>query len=237
MTSDASCRGHGPGAEDLHPGPDAPEGPPQSGTPKAHHTARVALSHHLFKVVRRYGPKRLPSNEPAALRPRWPCLACCSRRAIQVFRHPFTRPRTPAAVRRSRAPAACYPAFSSTDSTKALAFVAVRSLRTGEDAPIRLLQPTRVARAPGRIVRRSRWRDRLRGGDTPVGDKSPADNPSREAFDDAPLSFGRKASLVRRRGDVRWARVDPTGPRSRVPRPAPPGMRRCLPLAGRARSL
>jgi len=105
---------------------------------------------------------------------------------------------------------------------------------TGKDAPLRLLQPTRKARAPCRIVRRSGWRARLRGRGTLVGEKSPANSPSHEVFDDTPRAsvvelHARHASACEDR-----ARVDPAGPRSRDPRPAPPSVRRCLPRAGRA---
>jgi len=74
----------------------------------------------------------------------------------------------------------------------------------------------------------------LRGRGTLVGEKSPANSPSHEVFDDTSRAsvvelHARHASACEDR-----ARVDPAGPRSRDPRPAPPSMRRCLPRAGRA---
>jgi len=81
MTSDASCRECGPGAEDLHPGPTAPCSSgwrerlspiPRRRASKAHHTARVARRHACLRhdarsarsAFRRAGPQPCDCDGP-----------------------------------------------------------------------------------------------------------------------------------------------------------------------------
>lgn len=156
MTSDASCRSVAPAPRISCPGPDAHVArlaPCVGGSP--HSQGRLKT-----RPVRAWlrGRPEAPSVELArdlatAVDP----MCVFFQDAHRGFRHPFARRRSPAAVRRSRAPVACYPAFSRAISTVTgfdPRVAAGPPVQTGKDAPLRLLQPTRKARAPCRIVRR-----------------------------------------------------------------------------------
>jgi hypothetical protein len=102
-----------------------------------------------------------------------------------MFRHPFTRFGSPAAVRRSRAPAACYPAFSgSVVAGFRLRPAVARTVRgrcsisTSATDSQRHVHPAESFEARGD-------RSTCVVCDTPVGEKSPASSSSHKAFDDA----------------------------------------------------
>lgn len=236
MTSDASCRSAAPAPRISCPGPDARVArlaPCTGGSP--HRQGR--LKTRRLERGLEDGPKRLPSNWPAISRPRWtPCASFFRTRTEVSGTLSPAADRPPPSDGHERLSRATPRSRGSLRPSRAFtpAVAAGPPVQTGKDAPLRLLQPTREARAPCRIVRSSGWRARSRGRGTLVGEESPANSPSHEVFDDTPRALvvelhARHASACEDR-----ARVDPAGPRSRDPRPAPPSMRRCLPRAGRA---
>jgi len=159
-----------------------------------------------------------------------------------MFRHPFTRFGSPAAVRRSRAPAACYPAFSGLRGQGLSPSTRGGPERSGEDVPLRLLQPTRK----GTCTQPNRSTLEVRVLACAGAARPSETNPRRATRVVRRLTTPRElrsssftSPSHRPFGWVRRtrAKTHPSGPRSRVPGSAPPSMRRCLPRAGRAHFL
>jgi len=111
MTSDATCRSVAPAPRISCPGPDARVArltPCIGGSP--HRQGRLKTRRFRAwprrtarSAFRRIGPRSHDRDGPRVR---------VFQDAHRGLRHPFARRRSPAAVRRSRAPVACYPAFS-----------------------------------------------------------------------------------------------------------------------------
>jgi len=111
MTSDATCRSVAPAPRISCPGPDAHVArltPCIGGSP--HRQGRLKTRRFRAwprrtarSAFRRIGPRSHDRDGPRVR---------VFQDAHRGLRHPFARRRSPAAVRRSRAPVACYPALS-----------------------------------------------------------------------------------------------------------------------------